>query len=238
MQRHAPPKYTALNYTKETAMFRRREDGSDDMMNDSEQTTSTTAPSSPSIATPSTPSVPTQPTAAMPSAAPAAQAFRPAPPQAAMAAANRTPAQPATPAAPAMAEPARTPSAPMAPAPRANNKRVLTVGPDIQMKGEITSCDRVVIEGMVDATMRDVHTVELAETGSLKGTAEVEDAEISGSFEGDLVVRGKLTIHSSGRVRGNVTYGEIEIQRGGQISGNIRNAADAKAAPHSKPKAA
>jgi homoserine kinase len=59
--------------------------------------------------------------------------------------------------------------------------------------------------------------------------AEVEDAEISGSFEGDLVVRGKLTVYASGRVRGNVTYGEIEIQRGGQISGNIRNAADAKA---------
>jgi cytoskeletal protein CcmA (bactofilin family) len=98
------------------------------------------------------------------------------------------------------------------------------------MKGEITSCDRVVIEGMVDATMRDVHTVELASTGALKGTAEVEDAEISGTFEGDLTVRGKLTIHTSGRVRGNVTYGEIEIQRGGQISGNVRNAADAKTA--------
>ncbi|MFZ4542106.1 MAG: bactofilin family protein, partial [Rickettsiales bacterium] len=83
--------------------------------------------------------------------------------------------------------------------------------------------------GVVDATMRDVHTVELSETGTLKGTAEVEDAEISGSFEGDLVVRGKLTVYTSGRVRGNVTYGEIEIQRGGQISGNIRNAADAKA---------
>jgi cytoskeletal protein CcmA (bactofilin family) len=121
-------------------------------------------------------------------------------------------------------EPARSAAVPNRP----NAKRVLTVGPDIQMKGEITSCDRVVIEGAVDATMRDVHTVELAETGALKGTAEVEDAEISGSFEGDLVVRGKLTIYASGRVRGNVTYGEIEIQRGGQISGNIRNAADAK----------
>lgn len=109
------------------------------------------------------------------------------------------------------------------------------------MKGEITSCDRVVIEGMVDATMRDVHTVELTETGSLKGTAEVDNAEISGSFEGDIIVRGKLTIQSSGRVRGNVTYSEIEIQRGGQISGNIRNAADAKGAANtqsSKAKAA
>ena len=91
---------------------------------------------------------------------------------------------------------------------------------------------------MVDATMKDVHTVELAETGALKGTAEVEDAEISGSFEGDLIVRGKLTVHSSGRVRGNVTYGEIEIQRGGQISGNVRTVADSKAAGNQQKKAA
>ncbi len=113
--------------------------------------------------------------------------------------------------------------------PKAAAKRVLTVGPDIQMKGEITTCDRVVIEGAVDATLREVHTVELAESGSLKGTAEVQDAEISGVFEGDLVVRGRLIIYSSGRVRGNITYGEIEIERGGQISGNIRNVADADA---------
>ena len=151
-----------------------------------------------------------------------------------MGAASR-PAMPSIsqPSSMAASEPARP-----AAAARPNAKRVLTVGPDIQMKGEITSCDRVVIEGIVDATMRDVHTVELAETGSLKGTAEVEDAEISGSFEGDLVVRGNLTVYASGRVRGNVTYGEIEIQRGGQISGNIRNAADAKAGANQVKKAA
>lgn len=166
-----------------------------------------------------------------PAAAPAAAssptpAFRPAPPQAAMAAA-RTPAP-----APAGGSASSSSSAPVPaverPAPKAAAKRVLTVGPDIQMKGEITTCDRVVIEGAVDATLRDVHTVELAESGSLKGTAEVQDAEISGAFEGDLVVRGRLIIYTTGRVRGNITYGEIEIERGGQISGNIRNVADAE----------
>lgn len=151
-----------------------------------------------------------------------------------MVAASRSamPAAPAPSAASSLssassAEPARAAAIPVA---RPNAKRVLTVGPDIQMKGEITSCDRVVIEGVVDATMRDVHTVELSESGALKGTAEVEDAEISGNFEGELTVRGKLTVYASGRLRGNITYGEIEIQRGGQISGNIRNIADAKAA--------
>ncbi len=216
-------------------MFRRKEDGSEELINDNEDTFTT----SPAAAAPSAPiaAMAPSPVAAAPTA-PAAQpspSFRPAAPQAAMAASR--------PQAPSVAS--NAPMAPSershAPANRLNAKRVLTVGPDIQMKGEITTCDRVVIEGMVDATMRDVHTVELAETGSLKGTAEVEDAEISGSFEGDLVVRGKITIYTTGRVRGNITYGEIEIQRGGQISGNIRNVADAKAgaqAPANKAKAA
>ena len=103
-----------------------------------------------------------------------------------------------------------------------NNKRILTVGNDILLKGEIATCDRLVIEGMVDASLKDVHTVEISETGSFKGTASIEDAEISGLFEGDLTVRNRLTIYSTGKVRGKISYGEIEIERGGELTGEIR----------------
>ena len=81
------------------------------------------------------------------------------------------------------------------------------------------------IEGRVEAKLSDVHTVEIAECGSFKGTAEVEDAEISGVFEGDLIVRNRLVIYSSGEVRGNITYGEIEIERGGRLTGQIKTVA-------------
>jgi cytoskeletal protein CcmA (bactofilin family) len=225
-------------------MFRRSENGTDELINETEGATivptGSASPSQPSA--PNVAAAASAPQASMPSMASSPQpqaaspAFRPVPPQAAMVAASRSAMpQAQAPQQQAHAEPARPASVAATPLSRPASKRVLTVGPEIQMKGEITSCDRVVIEGVVDATMRDVHTVELAETGALKGTAEVEDAEISGSFEGDLVVRGKLTVYASGRVRGNVTYGEIEIQRGGQISGNIRNAADAKAGAAGNP---
>ena len=198
-------------------MFRRREDGTEELINEDGEPVAATAPQA-SAAT-HAPAPAAAAVAATPTPAPA---FRPVPPQAAMAASRSA-------SAVASASAASLEARAASPVNRPNAKRVLTVGPDIHMKGEIASCDRVVIEGTVDATLHDVHTVELAETGSLKGTTEVEDAEISGVFEGDIVVRGKLTIYSSGRIRGNVTYGEIEIQRGGQISGNIRNVADAKA---------
>lgn len=110
------------------------------------------------------------------------------------------------------------------------NRRVLTVGNDILLKGEIATCDRLVIEGRVEAKLSDVHTVEIAECGSFKGTAEVEDAEISGVFEGDLIVRNRLVIYTSGEVRGNITYGEIEIERGGRLTGQIKTVAVGAAA--------
>ena len=159
------------------------------------------------------------PAAARP-VAPAQPAFRPAPPQADMAAMRPAPAPMQSAAAPAASSAAATKLSNSA-------KRVLTVGPDIQMKGEITTCDRVVIEGVVDATMKDVHTLELAQSGLLKGVAEVEDAEISGAFDGDLIVRGRLVVYATGRIRGNITYGEIEIERGGQLSGSVRNISEA-----------
>jgi len=101
-------------------------------------------------------------------------------------------------------------------------RRVLTVGNDILLKGEIATCDRLVIEGKVDATLNEVHTVEISETGSFKGSANIEDAEISGLFEGDLVVRNRLVIYATGKVRGNISYGEIEIERGGELTGEIK----------------
>lgn len=120
----------------------------------------------------------------------------------------------------------------------ASSKRVLTVGHDIHMKGEISTCDRLVIDGSVDASLSDVHTVEISQTGAFKGTAEIEDAEISGSFEGDLIVNGRLTIYASGRVSGNVAYGEIEIERGGKLTGSIKTAEEVKSLQNQAPRKA
>lgn len=114
-------------------------------------------------------------------------------------------------------------------------RRVLTVGNDILLKGEIATCDRLVIEGKVDATLNDVHTVEISETGSFKGSANIEDAEISGLFEGDLVVRNRLVIYATGKVRGKITYGEIEIERGGELTGEIKTNAQAGGATAARP---
>jgi cytoskeletal protein CcmA (bactofilin family) len=102
------------------------------------------------------------------------------------------------------------------------NKRMLTVGPQTCMKGEISRCDRVMIEGEVDAEMADVDLLEISEDGVFRGTAKVGNAEISGRFDGDLTVTGRLVVYEQGLVNGKISYGEIQVMRGGRVVGEIR----------------
>jgi cytoskeletal protein CcmA (bactofilin family) len=101
-----------------------------------------------------------------------------------------------------------------------DSKRLI-VGREIVLTGAIKACERLVIEGRVEATLTDIRSIEIAETGVLNGTAQVETADVAGRFDGDLVVRNRLQIHATGRVSGNVRYGSIEIERGGTIAGQI-----------------
>lgn len=98
----------------------------------------------------------------------------------------------------------------------------LIVGPNIKLKGvEITDCDTLFVEGLVEATM-DARLMEIAEPGAFKGSAEIDLAEIHGHFDGDLTVRDKLVIYASGRVTGKIRYGKLVIEEGGQLSGDIQ----------------
>ncbi len=131
-----------------------------------------------------------------------------------------------TPTTPVQAEPAPAAtsanSAPPAGAgatPEGGSK--LTVGPNIKLKGvEITDCDTLFVEGLVEATM-DSRVIQIAEQGAFKGTAEIDIAEIHGAFDGNLTVRQKLVIYATGKVTGKIRYGKVVIEEGGQLSGDI-----------------
>ena len=98
----------------------------------------------------------------------------------------------------------------------------LIVGPNIKLKGvEINDCDTLVVEGRVEATM-DSRVIQIAEKGAFKGSAEIDVAEIRGDFDGELTVRQKLVIYSSGRVSGKIRYGKLIIEEGGQLSGDVQ----------------
>jgi len=107
----------------------------------------------------------------------------------------------------------------------------LIVGPNIKLKGvEITDCDTLVVEGFVEATM-DSRVIQIAKDGSFKGSAGIDIAEIHGEFDGDLTVRQKLVIYSTGKVSGKIRYGNLVIEEGGQLSGDVQVGVGAASSP-------
>jgi cytoskeletal protein CcmA (bactofilin family) len=116
-------------------------------------------------------------------------------------------------------------AAPPPPAPRRAEAglRQLTVGREISLTGEIASCDTLIVEGSVEANLQNCRDVDIAETGLFKGSAEIDNADVRGMFEGNLIVRKRLLIRSTGQVSGTIRYGQIEIELGGQISGDVQS---------------
>jgi cytoskeletal protein CcmA (bactofilin family) len=113
--------------------------------------------------------------------------------------------------------------------------RTLRVGKGLALAGEITSCDVLVIEGKVEAKLSEGKLLEIAETGQFRGSVEIENADIAGRFDGNLVVHGRLTVRSTGRISGMVKYGELEVSAGGQIIGEVQVAGGATGAQQGGP---
>lgn len=109
-------------------------------------------------------------------------------------------------------------------APTGEDPGALLIGGGVELKGRIGSCDSLVVEGTIESTI-ECRSIEVRASGVVTGEATVDSATIMGRFDGNLVVTGCLSIHSGGRISGSVRYGEIEIERGAEISGDVATVA-------------
>ncbi len=96
----------------------------------------------------------------------------------------------------------------------------LIVGQAIKFKGQIDSCQNLIVEGRVEASLA-AQSLTVLKGGLFKGTATVDKADIAGHFEGKLTVRGQLSIMGSGRAAGHIRYERIRIETGGEIAGEV-----------------
>lgn len=97
----------------------------------------------------------------------------------------------------------------------------LVVGKLVRIHGEISGCERLVVDGHVDAKVSGVKTLDVTTNGTFKGSSEVDSATIAGTYDGDLKVNGHLEIAASGVVTGKVSYKTIAVANGGRLQGAI-----------------
>ncbi len=102
-----------------------------------------------------------------------------------------------------------------------SNARMLIVGRDIVITGEIQSCDCLVVEGTVKANVA-CNELRIAHGGLFLGSAAVANADVAGRFEGALQVSQRLLLRASGKISAKLRYHQIVIELGGRISGDVQ----------------
>jgi cytoskeletal protein CcmA (bactofilin family) len=97
----------------------------------------------------------------------------------------------------------------------------VVIGNGVSITGEIKKADEVQIDGEADVTMKTDNLV-IGNTGICKGNIETHNADIWGSFDGDIKASGTLTIQEAGVATGTIEYQNMQIKLGGKLSGDIK----------------
>ena len=110
-------------------------------------------------------------------------------------------------------------------------RRTLVVGRGISLHGTINDAERLVVEGTVEATMIRAAELSVIHGGVFKGEIEVEEAEIAGTIDGVITARTSLIVRASGSVMGRARCRRLQVEDGGQLTGQIEMLKDGATAP-------
>ena len=103
-----------------------------------------------------------------------------------------------------------------------NSKSSLMIGEGVTITGTIKANNEVTIQGAIDGDI-ECNSVTINKSGNVKGKIKADTMTVEGKAEGEMNVNAVLNIKSEGHVNGKVFYGEIQIDEGGKLSGEINH---------------
>ena len=103
-----------------------------------------------------------------------------------------------------------------------NSKSSLMIGEGVTITGTIKASNKVTVQGTIDGDI-ECNSVTINKSGNVKGKIKTETMTVEGKAEGEMNDNTVLNIKSEGHVSGKVFYGEIQIDEGGKISGEINH---------------
>lgn len=102
------------------------------------------------------------------------------------------------------------------------NQRIVVIREDTSFKGEIRNGGRIEVFGYIEGDIASEKIV-IHDGGRCYGTIKVESAEVNGTLQGQVFVTQLMSIGKTGNVAGNVQYGRLALEMGGNLSADVRN---------------
>lgn len=111
---------------------------------------------------------------------------------------------------------------------RPEEENVVYIGAGVTLKGEISVPDLIIVDGTVEGDVT-ARAVSVGQTGVIRGKIVATEADISGSITDHIEIKQLLIVRSTGRAEGRVMYGEIELEKGAIVTGDLSATDDYRA---------
>lgn len=99
------------------------------------------------------------------------------------------------------------------------------IGRSASVQGDIEFAGGLHIDGRVAGNVRVVPggtaSLSVSEHGVIEGSVAAPQVVLNGTVNGDIVATERVVLGAKARVRGNVSYGVIEMALGAEITGRL-----------------
>lgn len=99
-----------------------------------------------------------------------------------------------------------------------NQSNSITIGQGVTFVGSISARGKAFINGAVTGEI-SVDGLQVGESGVIKGKIKSREMEVYGEIHDEVSCAEHVFVHSTGLINGKLIYGELEIQKGGRVTG-------------------
>lgn len=89
-----------------------------------------------------------------------------------------------------------------------------------RLEGNIETEGTLIVDGSVKGKIK-CNSLEIIAMGRVDAEVDAEEVSVAGNFEGRMLCSGRLTIRSTGKVIGDISYGTLAIEFGGLLDGKL-----------------
>jgi len=101
-----------------------------------------------------------------------------------------------------------------------NLSNSITIGQGVTFVGSISARGKAFINGSVTGEI-SVDDLQVGEYGVIKGKTKSREMDVHGQIHDDVSCAEHVLVHSTGLINGKLIYGELEIKKGGRVTGSM-----------------
>ena len=96
------------------------------------------------------------------------------------------------------------------------------VGPGMAVAGDCKSSGAIRIEGVVEGTVQSDKSIVIGKDARVDGDVTSPEGVIAGSVNGTVRIEGRLEVHATGQIDGEMHAGRLQLEEGGKVNGIVK----------------